>query len=140
MIQCRHHVCGFFAHREEAENALARLGRQGIPSERVQLPDANSTAAASEAEAGSTEVPTNVLVDGAIGTAVGTGIGALVGAATGAKADVRHKEGWLADLVRDAIASGQVVLVADTRNEQETAVAGQVIAAAVGESRDLSMA
>lgn len=174
MTEYRHHVSGFFAHREEAENALARLRRQGIPSERVQLLDATSTAAAAESEGDNTEMLTNVLVDGAIGTAVGTGIGALaqvaivagslslfiasplvaplvmlgwgaslggfIGAAAGAKAGVRHKEGWLADLVRDAIASGQVVLVADTRSAQESAIARQVIEAAVGEAKDVSMA
>lgn len=71
MTHYRHHVSGFFAHREEAENTRARLRRQGIPSEQVQLLDANSIAAAAEPETDGTEVLTNVLVDGAIGTAVG---------------------------------------------------------------------
>lgn len=66
----------------------------------------------------------------------GASLGALVGAAAGANTGVEHKEGWLSDLVRDAIASGQVVLVAQTRTTQETATAREVIKAAVGEFED----
>lgn len=63
----------------------------------------------------------------------GAGLGGVFGAAAGANTGVEHKEGWLSDLVRDAIASGQVVLVAVTKSEQETATAREVIEAAVGE-------
>jgi len=70
----------------------------------------------------------------------GASVGALVGAAAGASAGAGNKHGWLADLVRDAIASGQVVLVADTRSESETRIAREIIQAAVGECRDLSLA
>jgi len=66
----------------------------------------------------------------------GASLGAFVGAAAGANAGVEHKDGWLSDLVRDAIASGQVVLVAQTRMEQETAIAQDVIKLAVGEYKD----
>lgn len=66
----------------------------------------------------------------------GASLGAFVGAATGATTGVEHKEGWLSDLVRDAIASGQIVLVAQTRTEQETAIAREVIKLAVGEFKD----
>jgi hypothetical protein len=70
----------------------------------------------------------------------GASIGGLLGAAAGAQKDVKHKEGWLADLVRDAIASGQVVLVAQTLTPEETATAKEVIDAAVGESKDVARA
>jgi hypothetical protein len=43
-------------------------------------------------------------------------------------------------LIGDAIASGQVVLVAETRTEQETAIARDVIQASVGGSKDTDMA
>jgi hypothetical protein len=66
----------------------------------------------------------------------GASLGAFVGAAAGANTGVEHKEGWLSDLVRDAIAHGQVVLVAQTRNEQETEIAREVIAASVGVFKD----
>lgn len=66
----------------------------------------------------------------------GASLGAFVGAAAGANAGIEHKDGWLSDLVRDAIASGQVVLVVQARTEQETAMAREVIEAAVGEFKD----
>lgn len=66
----------------------------------------------------------------------GASLGAFVGAAAGANTDVEHKEGWLSDLVRDAIASGQVVLLVQTNTEHETEVAREVIKSAVGEFKD----
>jgi hypothetical protein len=172
MDEYRHYVSGFFAHRAEAEGALSSLVERGLPRERLQIFDADSSPPVSEPKGQSNEVLTNVLVDGAIGTAVGTGIGALaqvalvagsislfvaspliaplvmlgwgaslggiIGAAAGANAGVKHKEGWLADLIRDAVTSGQVVLVAETRTEQETTSAREVIEASVGDSKDVS--
>ncbi len=174
MNQYRHHVSGFFAHREEAENALTRLAQSGLPRERMQLLDSTSMPPAPVPHSDSNEVLTNVLVDGGIGTAVGTGVGALatvalvaaevslfiasplvaplamlgwgasiggiIGAIAGAEAGVKHKDGKLSDLVRDAIASGQVILVVQTLTAQETAAARQVIEAAVAEVEDVSMA
>jgi hypothetical protein len=171
MDEYRHHVSGFFSHREEAEGAVDRLAELGLPRERLQLFDAGSGPAVAEPKGESNEVLTNVLVDGAIGTAVGTGIGALaqlalvaanvtlfiasplvaplvmlgwgaslgafVGGAVGAETGVEPKDGWLSDLVADAIASGQVVLVAETRTEQETAIARDVVGTAVGEYQDV---
>lgn len=63
----------------------------------------------------------------------GASIGAVIGAAIGMTAGHGNKKGWLSDLIRDAIANGQVVLVAETRNEAETLLARDVIKAAVGE-------
>jgi len=70
----------------------------------------------------------------------GASLGAFVGAAAGANAEVEHKDNWLSDLVRDAIASGQVVLVVETRTEQETAIAREVVGDAVGEFKDVAAA
>jgi len=70
----------------------------------------------------------------------GASVGALVGGAAGAQTGIKHKDGLLSDLVRDAIASGQVVLVVQTLTTQETATAREVIEAAVGESEDVNMA
>ena len=67
----------------------------------------------------------------------GASLGALVGAAAGANTGVEHKDGWLSDLVRDAIANGQVVLVVQTRTAEETEIAREVIGAAVGEFKDV---
>lgn len=66
----------------------------------------------------------------------GASLGAFVGAAAGAEKSVAQKEGWLSDLVRDAVASGQVVLLAVTRTEAETAIARDIIGASVGEFKD----
>ena len=168
----RHHVSGFFAHREEAEIALNRLVDGGFAKDRLQIFDADTGPAVTEPKGESNEVLTNVLVDGAVGTAVGTGVGVLtglaleaasvtlfiasplvaplvilgwgaslggiVGAAAGAQKDVKHKEGWLSDLVHDAIANNQVVLVAQALSEEETEAAREVIESAVGEYQDLA--
>lgn len=67
----------------------------------------------------------------------GASLGAFVGAAAGANKGVEQKEGWLADLVQDAIANGQVVLVAQTRSEEQTAIAREVVGDAVGEFQDV---
>ncbi len=70
----------------------------------------------------------------------GASIGGFLGAAAGATAGPGNKSGWLSDLVGDAIADGHVVLVAETRTEQETAIAREVIQASVGASKDIDMA
>jgi len=67
----------------------------------------------------------------------GASIGAIVGAGVGATAGGGNKTGPLGDLVHDAIVSGQVVLVAETRSEQETAIAREVIGGEVGDYTDL---
>ncbi len=68
----------------------------------------------------------------------GASLGALMGAAAGAEKGVKHKQGWLSDLVRDAIVSGQFVLVARTLSQQETAIVQEVVKAAVGDSSNVS--
>jgi hypothetical protein len=79
----------------------------------------------------------------------GAAIGGVIGATAGATADPppaagaadgEKKEGWLSDMVRDAVSSGQIVLVAETRTAQETAIAREVIEASVGGSRDVNTA
>jgi len=67
----------------------------------------------------------------------GASLGAFVGAAAGANNGIKRKEGWLSDLVRDAIASGQVVLLVQTKTEHETELAREIIQAAVGEFKDV---
>ena len=174
MNEYRHHVSGFFAHRDEAESTLSGLVEQGFPGERMHIYSADSSSSSPVQEAKSDGVLKDVLVDGAIGTALGTGIGALgsvalaatsvslfiasplvaplmligwgasigglIGAAAGTAADSENKQGWLSDLIGDAIASGQVVLVAETRNEQETAIAREAIKDSVGKYKDTNTA
>lgn len=71
----------------------------------------------------------------------GASLGGLVGAAAGAESQAgakAEKKGTFSVLIRDAISSGQVVLVAETRTEQETASARQVMQASVGACEDVS--
>ncbi len=78
----------------------------------------------------------------------GASLGGLIGAAVGAQQPVSgdgaanagpdKKDGWLDGLVRDAIASGQVVLIARSLSPQETAQASKVIEALAGESQDVA--
>lgn len=160
-----HHVSGFFAHREEAERVFTLLVGRGLRGDRIQLLAPQAVDKAPSPEAHSKGVLKDVIVDGAMGTAVGTGIGALaqlalvagnvslfvaspliaplamlgwgaslggfIGAAAGAQ-----KKGRFSDLVRDAVSSGQAVLVAETRSDEETAIAREVIQSAVGEYKD----
>lgn len=72
------------------------------------------------------------------GASIGGLIGATTGAVTSAATDAENKDGWLSALVRDAIASGQIVLVVDARTEQETAIAREVIQASVGDYKDIN--
>lgn len=67
----------------------------------------------------------------------GASLGAFVGAAAGANTGVEHKEGWLADLIHDAVANGQVVLVAQTRSAEQTTIAREIVGNAVGEFQDV---
>lgn len=69
----------------------------------------------------------------------GASLGGLIGATVGSE-NKKVKEGWFSDLISDAIASGQVVLVAVTKTEQETAIAREVIKASVGDYKDVSTA
>jgi hypothetical protein len=169
-----HHVSGIFSHRDAATSALTRLVDRGIPNNRLQLFDSNSTLPASSQQAKSNVVLKDMVVDGAIGTAVGTGIGALaevalvaanvtlfvaspliaplallgwgaslgatIGATVGAKVSSENKEGWLSDLIKDAITNGQVVLVVKTLTKHETEIAQEVIKLSVDNYKDVSVA
>ena len=69
----------------------------------------------------------------------GASLGAMAGATYGAK-NGSQKEGWLSDLVKDAITNGQVVLVAQTNTEQETEIAREAIQTSVGNHKDINSA
>lgn len=66
----------------------------------------------------------------------GASLGGLIGAVIGSESTDK-KDGKFADLVQDAIMNGQVVLVAQTRSEQETVIAQEVIKQAVGAFEDV---
>lgn len=114
-----------------------------------------------EGDGSSDEVLKEVLVDGAIGTAIGTGVGAIgsaalvaanvtlfvaspvvaplamlgwfagLGGIVGAAFGANRKEGKFSELVKDAIESGNTVLVTYTHNESERELAKEVICASL---------
>ncbi len=66
----------------------------------------------------------------------GASLGATVGTAVGSKVNSDTKEGWFSDFVKDAITSGQVVLVATTTSKQETEIAKKEIELSVGSYKE----
>lgn len=66
----------------------------------------------------------------------GASLGALIGATAGSVTNASHKEGRFADLIQDAISSGQLVLVVETLTQQETNIAREVIESLVGDYRE----
>ncbi len=174
MEEYRHHVSGFFPHRDKADSTLTTLLGRGIPAAQLQIFAGDADAPPAPApQLHSNGVLKDILVDGAIGSAVGTGLGGLAsvalvatnvslfiaspvlaplmllgwgaslggffGTVVGASSGAGEHEGRFADLIRDAIKSGDVVLVAETRTEAQTAIAREVIDASVGEYKDLSL-
>lgn len=69
----------------------------------------------------------------------GASLGATVGATVGAVSSEK-KDGWLSDLIKDAITNGQVVLVVTTLSKQETEIAEEVIKLSVDNYKDVSVA
>jgi len=162
-----HNVSGFFPQRADADLALSKLVAQGLLPERLHIFDSSSVPPVTPPKATSKGVLKDILVDGAIGTAVGTGIGALaelalvaanvtlfvaspliaplallgwgasLGGFIGATAGAGNKKGGFSALIDDAISSGQFVLVAETRSEQQSAIARKVIEASVGDYKDV---
>ena len=62
----------------------------------------------------------------------GASLGGLIGATAGAAENIKP----LSELVHDAILNGQCVVVVETRNEEETILAGRVLKEAIGDSTD----
>lgn len=166
MTQYLHHVSGFFANREAANNALFRLMQKGLPRGRLKIFSPASAAPPRVSKSESDEVLKDILMQGAIGAVIGIVIGALaevalvvanvslfvaspliaplmlmgwgasVGGFMGAAIGAAKKKGLFSARSLDAASSGQVVLVAETQTAQETAVAGEVMQAAVGAYED----
>lgn len=161
-----HRVAGFFARREDAERTRDTLLGRGLAPGRLRI--FNAEPGVPDADASSNEVLKDMAVDGAIGAAVGTGVGVLaevalvaanvslfvaspllaplvllgwgatVGGTVGAMVGARGPKNSFADLVHDAIAQGQVVLVVQATGEDETAMARTVVSDAVAHDTDVS--
>jgi hypothetical protein len=153
-----HRVVGFYDTLAQAEATRERLLAHGLPPERVRTLRPGQGGAGPEGEANSDDVLKELVRDGAIGTAAGTvagaagslalaaanislflaspvlgtlvmlGWGASLGGLLGAAVGAQTRTGDTADLVKDALASGHVVLVVHTDSEAQTVRARQVIA------------
>jgi hypothetical protein len=166
MENYRHHLSGFFEHRDIAQKAVDQLLAQGLPTERVHLFDSLASLEHRPTDT-SNQVLKDMLVDGTIGTVAGTAVGGLVqvalvannvtlfvaspliaplvllgwgaslgglvGATIGAAANAKP----LSALVEDAINSGQIVVVAETRSEEETQRAKAIFQEAIGDYQDI---
>ena len=152
-----HRVVGLYPSRGAAEKARRLVIATGVAPTRVRLLWAAPAGAGEEAVSDSDDVLKDLLRDGAIGTAVGTaaaagvtialaaanltlfiasplmgalfllgwgaGLGGMVGAVVGSE----RSKGDVSSLIKDALASGQVVLVVHARTETETSLAQNII-------------
>ena len=158
-----HRVLGLYAVRAEAKCVFDQLVQRGIPPEKVTILEPGRDDGNGEAKADSDDVLKELLREGAIGAAVGTlagaagtialaaanislfiaspvlgalyllGWGASFGGFVGAVAGSQRNKGDVSDLVKDALASGHVVLVAHTATEEQTTRVQQIIGASMGE-------
>ena len=165
-----HYVTGFFEHSKETNDVLEKLAAQGLPRERVQTYSELTTAPVHEPVESSNQVLKEILVDGTIGTVAGTGIGALaqvgliaanvtlfvaspliaplvllgwgasIGGLMGATIGAAKNAKSLSALIEDAIANGQVVIVAKTLTQEETDIAQKIIKDSIGDYKDVDMA
>lgn len=70
----------------------------------------------------------------------GVGLGGFIGAAAAVSTGGEAKKQEFAELVRDAVSSGQVVLLVETRTEREAALARDLIREGVGGDKDVKAA
>jgi len=164
----RHYVSGFFINRNFAEKVSGQLIEQGIPAERIHIYDKSSAMPDRVAKDSDDKVLKDILIDGGVGAAVGTGIGALIevgliaanvtlfvaspliaplvllgwgaslGGLIGASAGAAEKVKPLSELVHDAITNDQFVLIVETWNSDEQALAAKIIEAAIGDSTNVT--
>jgi hypothetical protein len=158
-----HRVLGFYAGRAPAEEVFIQLVRRGIPAEKVKILEPGEGGESAESKADSDDVLKELLREGAIGTAVGAlagaagtialaatnislfvaspvlgalyllGWGASLGGFVGAVAGSQNRKGDVSGLVKDALSSGHVVLVARTATEVQTTIARRIIGESMGD-------
>lgn len=117
MAEYRHQVTGFFTDRHGARNALSALVGQGLPRDQLQMSRTDSSSP---------------------GPAIGGLIRATTGAVSVTPPEAGKKHGWLSTVIQDAISSGQIALVVQTRSERETMIARELLQSSVGDARDVS--
>jgi hypothetical protein len=152
-----HRVLGNNEKRAAAHALSVRHVQLGLPPENVKILEPGRPDAPQDGQADSDDVLKEMLREGAIGTAVGTlagaagtvalaaanislfiaspvlgtlvmlGWGASLGGLVGAVAGADRSKGDVSDLVKDALASGSVVLVAHATTEGQTTRARRII-------------
>lgn len=153
----RHRVVGLYASLADAQEARDFIVAGGITPEHVRVLTANSNRIGADTQADSDDVLKDVLRDGAIGTAVGSaagvgvsialaaaeltlfiaspvlgalylvGWGASLGGLVGAMVGSERSHGDVSILIKDALASGQAVLVVQAYTEAETTQAQELV-------------
>lgn len=152
-----HRIVGLYPTLAEANLARDQIIAKGLDPAQIRVLTAASTPTGADTTSDSDDVLKDILRDGAIGTAVGTaagagvsialaaanltlfianpvlgalyllgwgaGLGGLVGTVVGSE----RSKGDVSTLIKDALSSGQVVLVAHARTEAETTLAQQVV-------------
>lgn len=164
MNKSMHRVVGVYDTCADAESAHAQLLAHGLLADQLKTLRPGLAGAGSEGKADSDDVLKELARDGAIGTAVGTlagaagtvaiaaanlslfiaspvlatlvmlGWGASLGGLVGAVVGAQTRTGDVSDLVKDALASGHVVLVAHTQSEAQTARAREIIGSSMVEA------
>jgi len=157
MASYLHRVVGLYPSSVEAGAARELIIAKGLSPQQVRLLSAAATGAGPDAASDSDDVLKDLLRDGAVGTAVGTvagagvsialaaanltlfiaspvlgtlyllGWGAALGGLIGTVVGSERSKGDVSTLIKDALASGQVVLVVHARTEDETAIAQRVL-------------
>lgn len=160
-------VSGFFANRDQAQNAFNTLLEKGMMPGQLNIYNTQSIPASHESFNGGNEVLREALVSGGVGVMAGTiggmliesilmtanihlfasgslivplvflGWGAAVGGCIGAAMGMQKKTRPLYELVGAAMLVGHFALVAETRTNQETLDAQEVIKAALGDFDDV---
>ncbi|HEY0563296.1 MAG TPA: hypothetical protein VGD04_08210 [Methylophilus sp.] len=74
------------------------------------------------------------------GATVGGTVGAAIGAMKTNKTSYAEQEGWFSELIRDAIAHGQCVLIVETLNKHETTLASEVMQLSANNYEDVKLA
>lgn len=168
MNKSMHRVVGVYDTYAEAQSAHAQLLAHGLSAD--QLKTLRPGLAGAEGQADSDDVLKELARDGAIGTAVGTlagaagtvaiaaanlslfiaspvlatlvmlGWGASLGGVVGAVVGAQTRTGDVSDLVKDALASGHVVLVAHAQSEAQTARTREIIGSSMVEASAATMA
>ncbi|PYC24601.1 hypothetical protein DMO17_11075 [Aquipseudomonas alcaligenes] len=161
MHSYQHNVSGFYLRRGLAESTLAQLLHRGLRSEQLQIIAANSNGPPAPSTGSSRRAAlNNLLIYGICGAAVGTAIGVLVeavmllGDVSPAHITPAMLIGWTAlggGLFGGTVAAAvlwnpsqpsegeDVLLVAQTHNARETAIAREVMKASADLCKDTDM-